>query len=168
MTVSTRTDTKLEDLLNGTEEEALPEYRISNQAENFALPLHLLVWKSSFPTASYGGYKTSTLSPRDKATGIVRNFPEAMVKVDKASKGIKSVSHLMTAAYYISRDGKINLEDENGCSLLKAELKDRMTEWGKSQDMPEMEIEGMKRSADARRLIFLVLKGVILKQSKLQ
>lgn len=69
----------------------------------------------------------------------------------------------MTAANYISRDGKIDLEDENGQMLLKAELKDRMTEWGKSQDMPEMEVDGMKRPADARRLIFLVLKGVILK-----
>ena len=43
--------------------------------------------------------------------------------------------------------------------LLKAELKDRMTEWGKSQDMPEMEVEGMKRPADARRLIFSCPKG---------
>ena len=102
MTVSTRTDTKLEDLLKWHRGRSSPRIQNKQSSGKFCSTTSSFSFGNLlFPTASYGGYKTSTLSPRDKATGIVRNFPEAMVKVDKASKGIKSVSHLMTAAYYI-------------------------------------------------------------------
>ena len=160
MTISTNTNVKIEDLLKWHRGRGAPNIRNKQHNSGYGGNSKSFSYGDVlFPSASYGGHKSSTLSPRDKATGIVHNSPEAMVKVDKASKGIKSVTHLMTAANYISRDGIIDLEDENGQMLLKAELKDRMTEWGKSQDMPEMEVEGTKRPADARRLIFSCPKG---------
>lgn len=77
----------------------------------------------SLPTASYKSNKTSNLSARDKASGLVNKYPESIVKIDKASKGIKSHAHMMTAANYIARNGKIDLEDESGLLIQKDELK---------------------------------------------
>lgn len=111
-----------------------------------------------FPTASYKSNKTSNLSARDKASGLVNKYPESIVKIDKASKGIKSHAHMMTAANYIARNGKIDLEDESGLLIQKDELKNRIAAWCESQNVPEIDSD-TKRPADARRIIISCPKG---------
>ena len=81
-----------------------------------------------------------------------------MVKIDKASKGIKCQKHMMAAADYISRHGMIDLEDENGEFLTHDELESRIEDWCKSQNTPYEE-DGKKRAADARRLVISCPKG---------
>ena len=103
----------------------------------------------------YGG--SSGLSPEKKAVGLVRNTAEAVVKVDKASSGIKGAEHLHEAANYLSRNGKIVLEDEDGELLSKFDLDNRMTEWATVMKMPNK--DDKSRSADARRFIFSAPKG---------
>ena len=103
----------------------------------------------------YGG--SSGLSPEKKAVGLVRNTVEAVVKVDKASSGIKGAEHLHEAANYLSRNGKIVLEDEDGELLSKFDLDNRMTEWATVMKMPNK--DDKSRSADARRFIFSAPKG---------
>ena len=111
-----------------------------------------------FPSASHHN-RSSGLTPKMKAQGIVSGAKESMVKIDKANKGIKTSGHLFEAADYIARHGKIDLEDENGALLNHAEMKDRIDAWVESQDIPESLEQNSKRPADARRLIFSCPKG---------
>lgn len=158
MAFTTRTNLKPEDLLKWHKGRGGPKIHDTKHSAgsgntNYGAGAKL------FPTAFYGGYKAnSTLSPRDKASGIVNHVPESMVKIDKASKGIKCQKHMMAAADYISRHGKIDLEDENGTLLSHDELESRISDWCKSQNVPYEEIDH-KRPADARRLIISCPKG---------
>lgn len=111
-----------------------------------------------FPSASHHN-RSSGLTPKMKAQGIVSGAKESMVKIDKANKGIKTSGHLFEAADYIARHGKIDLEDENGALLNHAEMKDRIDAWVESQDIPESLEQNSKRPADVRRLIFSCPKG---------
>lgn len=158
MPLSTRTNIKIEDLLKWHKGRGSP--KIHHTEQNGGSGYHYSSAGSKlFPTASYGSHRTSSeLSPSDKASGIVNHLPESMVKIDKASKGIKCQKHMMAAADYISRHGKIELEDENGNLLAHDELESRISDWCKSQNTPYDE-DGRKRSADARRLIISCPKG---------
>lgn len=158
MPLSTRTNIKIEDLLKW--HKGRGSSKIHHTEQNGGSGYHYSSAGSKlFPTASYGSHRTSSeLSPRDKASGIVNHLPESMVKIDKASKGIKCQKHMMAAADYISRHGKIELEDENGNLLTHDELESRISDWCKSQNTPYDE-DGRKRSADARRLIISCPKG---------
>lgn len=136
MPLSTRTNIKIEDLLKW--HKGRGSSKIHHTEQNGGSGYHYSSAGSKlFPTASYGSHRTSSeLSPRDKASGIVNHLPESMVKIDKASKGIKCQNHMMAAADYISRHGKIELEDENGNLLTHDELESRISDWCKSQNTP--------------------------------
>ena len=111
MPLSTRTNIKIEDLLKW--HKGRGSSKIHHTEQNGGSGYHYSSAGSKlFPTASYGSHRASSeLSPSDKASGIVNHLPESMVKIDKASKGIKCQKHMMAAADYISRHGKIDLED---------------------------------------------------------
>ena len=100
---------------------------------------------------------SSGLSPEKKAVGLVRNTAEAVVKVDKASTGIKGTTHLHEAANYLSRNGHIVLEDDEGDLLSKFQLDEMMDNWAFDMNMPQK--DDRSRSADARRFIFSAPKG---------
>ena len=55
------------------------------------------------------------LSPRQKLTGIVRRSPEVMLKIGRAN--IRCLKHMQAAADYISRNGKLEIEDQDGFML---------------------------------------------------
>ena len=107
------------------------------------------------------------LSAHDKASGIVNGRAESFVKVDKASTGLKTGKHLHEAANYITRNGDIDLENEDGVILKKSDLKLEMNDWITDQLIPDSdaelktseEKEGRIRAADARRLIISCPKG---------
>ena len=114
-----------------------------------------------FPEA-YGGL--SGFTPEQKAWGVIRNTPEAMVKLDQAKNGIKGAAHLHQAANYISRNGQLEVEDEQGTTLSKPELDEVMDRWAgelnlSSEDNP-------KAAAAARRIIFSAPKGTPPKELK--
>lgn len=98
-------------------------------------------------------YQKPVISSRNKAIGIVTKMSEVVIKIDKASTGIKSGEHLEESLNYISRNGDVEAEDENGMVLTKAEMRSRAEEWCAAQDIPDQEEENTRRAADARRLI---------------
>lgn len=119
-----------------------------------------------FKTASgSSGSIPRRLSSHEKASGLARGARETVVKFDKAKQGIKTAQHLHAAADYVSRNGEVNLEDENGTVLSKDELDRTVDEWVKDQDIPATDEElikskkGTKRPADARRFIVSCPKG---------
>lgn len=96
----------------------------------------------------------SGLSSKNKAIGVVLKTPEVMIKVDHLSSGIKTVAQLKQNAEYISRNGNLEVEDQDGNKLDRAELKDLMYGWSLDQDIPEDKSElTTKRTADARRIV---------------
>lgn len=121
--------------------------------------------KKELSGSSYSSH--SLLSAHDKASGIAKDKPESVIKVDKASSGIKSGKHLHEAANYIARNGDIDLEDENGNLLNKDQLDEKMDAWIDSQEIPDTKEDvsaietasGKKRAADARRLIISSPRG---------
>ena len=50
------------------------------------------------------------LTPRQKLAGIVRRAPEVMLKIGRAN--IRCLQHMKAAADYISRNGKLEIEDQ--------------------------------------------------------
>lgn len=71
----------------------------------------------------------SGLTPKAKAVGLVTKRSESFVKCDKASKGIKTAHHMHEAADYIARNGKVDLEDENGNTLSRDDLHSTVKDW---------------------------------------
>ncbi len=122
--------------------------------KGYAIKLPNNAGQRLFPE-TYGG--SSGLSAEKKAEGLVKNIKEAVVKVDKAKSGIKGEHHLHEAANYISRNGDVEIEDEDGEILSKSALNERMDEWAEDMAMPDKDDE--TRSADARRFIFSAPKG---------
>ena len=140
MSLSTRSNLKTEDILKwhkgrGSSKNSHKEQRSGSGYNRSSAGFKL------FPTASYGSNRASSeLSPSDKASGIVNHLPESMVKIDKASKGIKCQKHMMSAADYISRHGMIDLEDENGEFLTHDELESRIEDWCKLSQPTEKDL----------------------------
>ncbi len=100
-----------------------------------ALKLPTSAGQRLFPEA-FGG--KSGLTCEMKARGIVKRLPEVVVKVDKASKGIKGFNHLKEAVHYISRNGKIELEDQDGQQPTHDELDAILKQWAQSADLPKI------------------------------
>lgn len=98
--------------------------------------------------------KGTGLTPQLKAIGLVTKAAETVVKFDRASTGVKTAHHLTEAANYIARNGKMEVEDQDGLPLTREEMRERMAQWAADQDMPatDEDLTG-KRAADARRLI---------------
>ncbi len=119
-----------------------------------ALKLPQTAAERLFPSA-YGG--RSGLTPELKARGLVKNTAEALVKVDKASTGIKGSDHLQQAASYLSRNGRLELEDEAGAMLNKAEVDALMEQWSRQTQLSKE--DDPKRPAEFRRFILSSPRG---------
>jgi len=86
---------------------------------------------SSAKFASTGG-RLSTAQARatyvrQKLQAIVRRSPQVVVKLVRAPKGMKGISNNLT---YISRDGELEIEDQDGQVILgKDAVADLKAEW---------------------------------------
>lgn len=75
------------------------------------------------------------LSVRRKAEGIVRRLPEVMIKIDAKGKSggrelVRDFHHLKEAAAYISRNGKLEMENQDGGVIHgRDELKTELGQW---------------------------------------
>ena len=70
------------------------------------------------------------------------------------------------ASDYIARNGKVDLEDENGNTLSRADLHSIVNDWCVDQEVPQTQEdllktkkEEEKRPADARRIVISCPKG---------
>ena len=64
---------------------------------------------------------------RQKLQAMVHRAPQVVVKLVKAPKGMKGISNNLT---YISRDGKLEIEDQDGQVILgKDAMDDLKAEW---------------------------------------
>ncbi len=106
-------------------------------------------------TGGSGEFKTArTLTARDKASGIAGGKTEAVIKFDKASKGIKTRPHLEAALDYMLRHGELDAENGRG-EVMDLEAAGKVIdEWCLDQKIPDrLEDDKKNRPADARRCI---------------
>lgn len=109
---------------------------------------------------SYGG-----MSSRAMAEKYARGAPEAMLKFDKAS--VKDDHHLQEAARYITRNGKLDCEDQDGQSLDGCEvIDDRMQDWTDDEDLQKRAGQGRPSKTLARRFIISTPPGTSVEALK--
>jgi hypothetical protein len=86
---------------------------------------------------------------REKLQGLVRGSPEVMVKVSGTSRGF---GHLRAHFSYISRDGQIELEDQDGQVVNGGDgLADIRADWQSSYPIPEERRGSNGDGRDVRR-----------------
>ena len=99
-----------------------------------------------FPT--YG----SGMSARAKAEKFARGTPEVVMKFDKTS--VKSAHHLQESGRYISRNGKLECEDDDGQVLAGTEaIDDRMQSWVEDDELYKQTGAGRPSDKLARRFV---------------
>ena len=99
-----------------------------------------------FPT--YGGGMTS----RAKAEKFAAGLPEVVMKFDKTS--VKSAHHLQESGRYISRNGKLECEDDEGQVLVGTEaIDERMRSWVEDDELYQQTGAGRPSDKLARRFI---------------
>jgi len=99
-----------------------------------------------FPT--YGG----GMSSRAKAEKFAAGRPEVVMKFDKTS--VKSSHHLQESGRYISRNGKLECEDDEGQVLAGTEaIDDRMRSWVEDDELYKQTGAGRPSDKLARRFI---------------
>lgn len=97
---------------------------------------------------------SSLLTAKEKAWGVVQKKPEVMLKFGKAD--VKSFTHIQEIANYLARNGKIQLEDQNGNIYEdKKQYTALLRTWQEIQGIPETK---SKRS-HARRFILSMPAG---------
>lgn len=104
------------------------------------------------------GYLPRGLTVKEKAAGIAYNRTESMVKLDKASSGIKTKAHMRAALEYIARHGKFDVENEQGDIIDLDKAVAHLDEWCADMQVPEVTVDS-KRPADARKIIVSCPKG---------
>lgn len=78
-------------------------------------------------TVGQGGVSGDAKSVRSKLGAIVKRTPEVMVKISGGGKGMKQIKDHLD---YISRNGKLEVEDQDGNTLKgREELRDLRDEW---------------------------------------
>lgn len=78
------------------------------------------------------------LTPRQKLAGIVRRAPEVMLKIGRAN--IRCLQHMKAAADYISRNGKLEIEDQDGFTHgSKEQVQAVVRQWGLQSQIPQEE-----------------------------
>lgn len=103
-----------------------------------------------------------TLTSKQKAWGAIKRIPEVYVHFGKAD--VKSFVHICKAADYISRNGKLILEDQDGAVYSsKNEYRPVLEYWQQKQSIPEY----TDRYAHARRIILSMPKGTDEKKFEL-
>lgn len=96
---------------------------------------------------SYGG-----MSSRAKAEKYARGTPEALIKIDRAS--IKSLKHLTEAGRYITRNCKLDCEDEDSLEVSDTEMLDAiMEDWMEKDRADRAKNPSRRRYSAARRII---------------
>ena len=101
--------------------------------------------------AGGGRSRLARLTPRQKLTGIVRRAPEVMLKIGRAN--IRCLKHMKAAADYISRNGKIEIEDQDGFAHgSKEQVEAVVRQWGLQSQIPQEESIADRRS-HGRRII---------------
>lgn len=96
----------------------------------------------------------TTLNSYHKAWGVVRKTPEIMVKFGRCN--LKSFPHILSAADYISRNGKLSLEDNEGNVYdTRSDYREVLKSWQLQKDIPD--IDG--RYGFARRIILSMPAG---------
>ena len=99
-----------------------------------------------FPT--YGG----GMSSRAKAEKFAAGKAEVVMKFDKTS--VKSAHHLQESGRYISRNGKLECEDDEGQVLAGTEaIDDRMRSWVEDEELYQQTGAGRPSDKLARRFI---------------
>ena len=107
--------------------------------------------------ASGGCHRLVRLTPRQKLTGIVRRTPEVMLKIGPAN--ICCLQHMKAAADYISRNGKIEIEDQDGfVHGSKEQVQAVVRQWGLQSQIPQEE-SSEDRRAHGRRIILSMPAG---------
>lgn len=90
---------------------------------------------------------------RQKLRDLVRRTPQVMVKLAKAPKGMRGISNNLT---YISRNGRLELEDEDGQLISgKEAVADLKAEW----EHGGTPIPAQSRSRDAFHLVLSMPQG---------
>ncbi len=90
---------------------------------------------------------------RQKLRDLVRRSPQVMVKLAKAPKGLRGIANNLT---YISRNGQLELEDEDGQLISgKEALADLKVEW----EHGGTPIPAQSRSRDAFHLVLSMPQG---------
>lgn len=97
-------------------------------------------------------YLPKGLSVKEKTAGIAYNRAESMVKLDKASSGIKTKAHMRAALEYIARHGKFDVENEQGEVLDLDKAVAHLDDWCADMQVPDVTVNN-KRPADARKII---------------
>ena len=106
---------------------------------------------------SGGRSRLARLTPRQKLTGIVRRAPEVMLKIGRAN--IRCLKHMKAAADYISRNGKIEIEDQDGFAHgSKEQVEAVVRQWGLQSQIPQEESSADRR-AHGRRIILSMPVG---------
>ena len=101
--------------------------------------------------------RLTRLTPRQKLTGIVRRAPEVMLKIGRAN--IRCLRHMKAAADYISRNGKIEIEDQDGFAHgSKEQVEAVVRQWGLQSQIPQEE-SSEDRRAHGRRIILSMPAG---------
>ena len=88
------------------------------------------------------------LTPRQKLAGIVRRAPEVMLKIGRAN--IRCLQHMKAAADYISRNGKLEIEDQDGFTHgSKEQVQAVVRQWGLQSQIPQEESSNDRRATAA-------------------
>lgn len=95
------------------------------------------VAKAERPSPFYSSRRQLvTLNSYHKAWGVVRRSPEVMVKFGPCN--IRNFEHIKKATDYISRNGKLTLEDSDGNEYEgKKEYSELLKDWKTQNDIPE-------------------------------
>lgn len=93
------------------------------------------------------------LTALKKAVGVANKRPEVMMKIGKAD--LRSYSHLIKAADYIARNGKLEVMDENGDLYEKKDYLSVLYDWKIEKGISEED----KRYGFARRIILSMPVG---------
>lgn len=97
------------------------------------------------------------LTPRQKLTGIVRRAPEVMLKIGRAN--VRCLQHMQAAADYISRNGKLEIEDQDSFTHgSKEQVQAVVRQWGLQSQIPQEESSNDRR-AHGRRIILSMPAG---------
>lgn len=104
------------------------------------------------------GHLPRGLTIKEKAAGIAYNRTESMVKLDKASSGIKTKAHMRAALEYIARHGKFDVENEQGDIIDLDKAVAHLDEWCADMQVPDVTVDS-KRPADARKIIVSCPEG---------
>lgn len=110
--------------------------------------------RGSKASASFRVQSLKTLSSKQKAWGAIRRVPEVFIRFGNAN--VRSFPHICKAADYISRNGKLQLEDQDGAEYFsKEEYRPVLEYWQQKQSIPDYD----DRYAHARRIILSMPKG---------